>query len=169
MIAYSLVFLVLPMLLIAAAAWDLASFTIPNTLQVMLLAGFALFAACTQMSPMLFGEHLLAGFIGLAAGFTLFALGYVGGGDAKFFACLSLWLGLHDFTLYALVASIFGGGLTLALIAAREVPLPGFLASQGWILRLHDEREGIPYGVALAAGAFFILPQAEIFRTAIGG
>jgi len=169
MIAYSLVFFVLPMLLLAAAAWDLASFTIPNVLQALLLAGFAIFALAVHMNALTFGEHLLAGFVGLAAGFTLFALGYVGGGDAKLFACLSLWLGLHDFAPYALIASVFGGALTLALIAARGFPLPGFLASQGWILRLHDEREGIPYGVALAAGAFFILPQAEIFRAAIGG
>ena len=27
------------------------------------------------------------------------------------------------------------------------------LTEQSWILRLHDEREGIPYGVALATGA----------------
>jgi prepilin peptidase CpaA len=40
------------------------------------------------------------------------------------------------------------------------------LTSQGWILRLHDERGGIPYGVALAAGAFIILPHTEIFRLA---
>ena len=34
------------------------------------------------------GLHLLAGFIGLAMGFTLFALGYIGGGDAKLFAAV---------------------------------------------------------------------------------
>jgi Flp pilus assembly protein protease CpaA len=31
---------------------------------------------------------------------------------------------------------------------------------------LHDARGAIPYGVALSAGVFFILPQAEIFRMA---
>jgi prepilin peptidase CpaA len=48
------------------------------------------------------------------------------------------------------------------------MPLPQSLASTGWILRLHDQRGGIPYGVALAAGAFFILSHTEIFRLAAG-
>jgi Flp pilus assembly protein protease CpaA len=33
-------------------------------------------------------------------------------------------------------------------------------------LRLHDARSGIPYGVALAAGAFAVLPHSEIARLA---
>jgi len=40
------------------------------------------------------------------------------------------------------------------------------LARYGWIVRLHDARSGIPYGVALAASVFFLLPSTEIFRVA---
>jgi prepilin peptidase CpaA len=68
---------------------------------------------------------------------------------------------------YALVASICGGALTLAIMLLRQWPLPALLARQSWILRLHDEHSGIPYGVALAAGAVFILPSTEIFRAAV--
>ena len=167
MIAYGLVFFLLPALLLAAAAWDLASFTIPNAIQVALFSAFAVFVLASHMGAASLGGHVLAGFIGLVAGFTLFAFGYIGGGDAKLFSCAALWFGMHDLLGYALIASIFGGALTLGLLAARRVPLPGILAAQGWLLRLHDEREGIPYGVALAAGAFFILPQAEVFRAAL--
>ena len=167
MIAYGLVFFLLPALLLTAAAWDLASFTIPNAIQVALLSAFFAFAVASHMGAGGIGGHLLAGFIGLAAGFTLFALGYIGGGDAKLFACAALWFGVQDLLDYALIASIFGGALTLGLLAARRVPLPGMLAAQGWLLRLHDGREGIPYGVALAAGALFILPHAEVFRAAL--
>jgi prepilin peptidase CpaA len=39
---------------------------------------------------------------------------------------------------------------------------------QAWIVTLHDARSGIPYGVALAAGAFILLPSTEIFRLAAG-
>lgn len=168
MIEISLIMFVLPALLIAAGVWDLASFTIPNGIQIALLAGFAVFVFASHMSPNVFGNHLLAGFLGLVIGFSLFALGYVGGGDAKLFACVCLWFGMHDLLIYALVASIFGGGLTLALLTMRKIPLPAVLSHQGWLLRLHDAREGIPYGVALASGAFCILPQAEIFRAAFG-
>lgn len=169
MVAQVLVLFVLPALLLTAAIWDITSFTIPNFLQLGLLAAFALFMLVHPLSAGAFGMHVLAGFIGLVVGFTLFSLGYVGGGDAKLFACTALWFGMNDLLSYVLVASVFGGALTLGLLAMRNWPLPAALSSQTWLLRLHDEREGIPYGAALAAGAFFILSQAEIFRAAIAG
>ncbi len=70
---------------------------------------------------------------------------------------------------YALLASVFGGFLTLAMLMLRQWPLPQTLARHAWIIRLHDARSGIPYGVALAAGAFILLPSTEIFRLAAGG
>jgi prepilin peptidase CpaA len=168
MIEFFLIMVLLPALLIAAGVWDLASFTIPNGIQIALLAGFAAFIFASHMSAGVFSGHLLAGFLGLVIGFSLFALGYIGGGDAKLFACVCLWFGLHDLLLYALVVSVFGGGLTIALLTIRQLPLPEMLSQQGWYLRLHDARQGIPYGVALASGAFCILSRAEIFRTAFG-
>jgi prepilin peptidase CpaA len=104
--------------------------------------------------------------VGLFIGFALFALGWIGGGDAKLFAAVCLWLGFHDLAPYALLASVFGGVLTLGLVLLRQWPLPGALARQGWIVKLHDARSGIPYGVALACGAFALLPSTEIFRLA---
>ncbi|HEX7724987.1 MAG TPA: prepilin peptidase [Rhizomicrobium sp.] len=167
MIAQALILFVLPALLVAAAVWDIASFTIPNFLQLGLLAAFALLMIVHPLGVGDFGMHLLAGFIGLVAGFALFSFGYIGGGDAKLFACMALWFGMNDLLSYTLIASIFGGALTLGLLAMRNWPLPALLASQNWLLRLHDDREGIPYGAALAAGAFFILSQAEIFQAAL--
>ena len=166
MYAEILVLVALPLLLAVAAGWDMASFTIPNFLNLALLAAFAAFAVAAGLSFPVIGWHLLAGVIALAIGFTLFALGHIGGGDAKLFAVVVLWLGLKDSLPYALVASVFGGALALGLMLLRSWPLPVFLARQSWIMKLHDKQAGIPYGVALAAGAFFILPSTEIFRLA---
>ncbi|MEI9990712.1 MAG: prepilin peptidase [Rhizomicrobium sp.] len=166
MTAELLVLIVLPALLALAAGWDLASFTIPNALQIALIGAFAVFAISVGLSPAEIGGHLLAGFVGLAIGFTLFALGYVGGGDAKLFACVLLWIGFRNLLDYTLVAVVMGGGLSVLILAMRRVPLPASLGSQGWIARLHDAKGGIPYGVALAAGAVLILPQTEIFKMA---
>ena len=166
MAAELLVLIVLPILLALAAGWDIASFTIPNFLQLALIASFCVFIVATGMAPATIGGHLLAGFLGLAIGFTLFALGFIGGGDAKPFACVVLWLGFANLLDYAVVASIMGGALTLLIVGLRHIPLPPALTGQAWILRLHDAKGGIPYGVALAAGAFLILPQTEIFRIA---
>ena len=169
MVSEILVLAALPALLVAAACWDIASFTIPNFIQAALVATFLVFALATGMSAGVFGGHVLAGFIGLIAGFTLFALGYIGGGDAKLFACASLWLGLSDLPGFALLASLMGGALTLALLSFRSFPLPGALARQGWVMRLHDQSAGVPYGVALAAGAFAVVLYTDGLRTAILG
>jgi prepilin peptidase CpaA len=169
MIAQFLLMAALPALLAVAAGWDLASFTIPNRLTLALVAAFILFALTLRVAPAFFGLHLLAGMIGLAIGFALFALGYIGGGDAKLYAAVALWLGPHDLLPYTLAATILGGLLTLILLALRQIPLPAGLARQDWLLKLHDQNAGIPYGVALAAGVFAIMPQAEILRLAAGG
>jgi len=161
-----LVVILLPVLLAASAGWDMASFTIPNFLTLTVAGAFLLFAFAAGLSPAVIGWHLLAGLLGLVLGFTMFALGWIGGGDAKLFAGVALWLGFSDLMPYALLASVCGGALTIAVLLLRQVPLPAMLARQDWLTRLHDARSGIPYGVALAAGAFFLLPSTEIFRLA---
>ncbi|MGB8366537.1 MAG: prepilin peptidase [Rhizomicrobium sp.] len=167
MIAEFLVIAALPALLVAAAGWDIASYTIPNFLSAALIGAFAVFVLAAGMAPAAIGWHLLAGFIGFVVGFTVFALGYVGGGDAKLFACVALWFGLRDLSQYALIASVFGGMLTLGLLSFRKLPLPALFGRQGWLMRLHDEKAGIPYGAALAAGAFAVLPYTDVFRLGV--
>jgi prepilin peptidase CpaA len=169
MFAQLLVLVVLPALLLAAALCDLARYTIPNRLCAALAVLFLVFAAAVALPLPLLGWHLAAGAAGLALGFALFALGWIGGGDAKLFAAIALWLGFGDLLAYGAAASLFGGALTLGLLVLRQVPLPAALLGRGWILRLHDRQSGIPYGVALAAGAFVVLPHAAIFRLAAQG
>lgn len=166
MIAQTLVLFVMPAFLALSAGWDIASYTIPNFLSLALLALFAVFAATSGMAPGEIGTHALAGLVGLAIGFALFAFGLIGGGDAKLFAVIVLWLGFSDLLDFVLMTSVFGGVLTIGLLGLRNLPMPGLLADQGWLMRLHDARSGIPYGAALAAGALVILPHAEIFRLA---
>lgn len=169
MIQEFLVLVLVPAALIAAAGWDLASFTIPNFIQAVLLVGFAIFALASGMALHSLGWHLLAACVGFALGFSLFALRLVGGGDAKLFASVSLWFGLSNLLDYALIASAFGGVLTVALLGFRKLPMPEPLSGQKWLMRLHDETAGIPYGVALASGAFAILPYTDVFRAAMAG
>lgn len=165
MFSHLLILLPFILLLALAAGWDLASFTIPNFIPLTLLLAFAMFAPGVGYTAALYEMHALAALIALVAGFALFALGYIGGGDAKLFAAVAAWFGLHDLMQYVLVASIFGGALTLVLLAARRYPLPAVLASQPWIMRLHEPRAGIPYGVALATGALAILPYTDLFHS----
>lgn len=161
-----LVMMVLPLLLALAAGWDLASYTIPNLLSVGIVAAFIAFAFVVGLPAAAWGAHFAAALVALVAAIALFALRLIGGGDAKLFAATALWFGFGDLMSYALVAALIGGGFTIALLALRQVPLPPALIRRGWIARLHDRRSGIPYGVALAAGALVVLPNAQILRLA---
>jgi prepilin peptidase CpaA len=162
------VFAPLIVLLTLAAGWDLASYTIPNFIPVAVLFAFVLFGIFSRQDAAFYEAHAVATLIALLAGFVLFALGYIGGGDAKLFAGVAAWLGLHDLISYVLVASVFGGMLTLALLSARRFPLPSALSGRAWIARLHEPTAGVPYGVALAAGGIAILPYTDLFRTVAG-
>jgi prepilin peptidase CpaA len=168
MIVQLLVLFIVPALLAASAGWDLASFTIPNFLPVMLIAAFAIFAAVSGIAPAAIGGHALAGASGLAIGFALFAFGLIGGGDAKLFAATALWIGFANLLEYVLFTSLIGGGLALALLSLRSLPIPASFAGRSWVLRLHDSKSGIPYGVALAGAALAVLPHTELFRLATG-
>lgn len=165
---------ILPALLVAAAIFDLTSFTIPNVLPAAMLALFAAFVLATALNGHTLSwsdtwPHLLAGAVALVAGMVLFAAGWVGGGDAKLFAMACLWLGWDAMFEYTLVASVFGGMLTIALLTLRRLPLPPLLSAQPWLARLADKNSGVPYGVALAIAALVVLPDTELFHIAATG
>lgn len=162
---------VLPAILIAAAVWDLTSFTIPNMFPLALFALFLLFVAIAPFTGVTMSMHDLAmhgaaGGIGLLVGIAMFALGWIGGGDAKLFAAACLWLGWSELLDYALFASLFGGVLTISILMLRNVPLPAGLWGHDWLVRLTDKKSGIPYGVALSAAALSLLPVSDLFRLA---
>lgn len=168
MLAQLLVLFVVPALLAGSAGWDLASYTIPNFFSVALIALFAVFALASGLTGSEIGSHALAGLAGLAAGFALFAFGFIGGGDAKLFAAAALWLGFGALLEYAVATSLIGGALALAFISLRKLPIPAVLASRSWVARLYDAKGGIPYGVALASAALLVLPHTDVFRLAAG-
>ncbi len=153
-----------PALMAFAAASDLLTMTIPNRVSLALVGGFLALAFAGGMSPFDILTHLGAGAAVLAAAFVCFAMGWVGGGDAKVAAAASLWFGFAHLLDYLLYASLFGGALTLLLLQFRQWPLPRLLTSQAWLLRLHAKETGIPYGIALAIGALIIYPDTDWMR-----
>ena len=150
--------------MIFAGLRDLTTMTIPNWLTLMLAVIFFAAAAMTSMPLSEIGLHTVVGFVTLLIGMILFARGWIGGGDAKLMAAVALWLGWAQALPYFVVASIFGGALTLAILGYRNLPLPAFVMRHDWAMRLHDRTEGVPYGLALAAAALLIFPDTEIFR-----
>jgi prepilin peptidase CpaA len=153
--------LLFPALMAFAASSDLFTMTISNRVSLLLVAGFVVLAALGGMDFHGMLSHAGAGLTVLVAAFACFAMGWVGGGDAKVAAGVALWFGFAHLLEYLLYASLFGGAITLLLLQFRQWPLPRPLGNQAWLLRLHDKETGIPYGIALAVGALMIYPQTE--------
>lgn len=151
--------LLFPTLMAFAASSDLLTMTISNRVSLLLIAGFFVLAIASGMGLTEIGLHVAAGAAVLAISFTCFAMGWIGGGDAKVAAATALWLGFEFLLPYLVIASVLGGLLTLALLVFRHWPLPYMLSGQPWLLRLHHPKSGIPYGIALAAGALLIYPE----------
>jgi prepilin peptidase CpaA len=156
-----------PAMMAFAASSDLLTMTISNRVSLILTGGFfaLAFAGGMGMADML--SHLGAAGVVLLAAFGFFTRGWIGGGDAKLAAATALWLGFDHLLPYLVYASLFGGALTLALVQFRLSPLPGVLARQDWLERLHRKDAGVPYGIALAAAALAIYPETQ-WMNAIG-
>jgi prepilin peptidase CpaA len=135
--------------------------TISNRVSLALAAGFLALALLSGMGLYDIFSHVGAGAAVLAVAFACFAMGWVGGGDAKVAAAAALWFGFGHLLNYLLYASLFGGALTLVLLQFRQWPLPYPFAGQAWLLKLHAKESGIPYGIALAIGALMIYPETE--------
>ena len=150
-----------PALMAFAAASDLFTMTISNRVSLALAAGFLALALLSGMAFHDILSHLGAGLTVLVIAFGCFAMGWIGGGDAKVAAAAALWFGFGHLLNYLLYASLFGGVLTLLLLQFRQWPLPWQLAGQPWLLKLHAKETGIPYGIALAIGALMIYPETE--------
>jgi prepilin peptidase CpaA len=151
--------LLFPALMAFAASSDLFTMTISNRLSLALTAAFFVMTVVTGMSLHAIGLHLGAGVLVLVVSFGFFSQGWIGGGDAKLAAATALWFGFDHLLDYLIYASMFGGVLSLVLIQFRKLPLPAILARQTWLLRLHDQGAGVPYGIALAAAALTVYPE----------
>jgi Flp pilus assembly protein protease CpaA len=163
-------------LLMLAAIMDLRERRIPNWLNGGVAALYPVYLLVSPGPvawPGALAISLLVGLVGL----FLFARELVGGGDVKLIAALSLWAGVDQFVLFALVTTLTGGLVGLVslwywrwwpLIHAR---LAGFgLAGAGrggapMVATCQSEPGAptapapatLPYGIAIAAGGVAVV------------
>ena len=159
----SLALLVFPLLMIFAALADLFTMTIPNRVSLVLIAAYLLLALYLRLPLATVGLHLSCGVAMLALTFTMFQMGWIGGGDAKLAAATALWLGWPSLFEYGLAASLIGGALTVAILALRHYDLPEKLLSVGFIAKLAEKNGGVPYGIALALAGLLIYPHTGVW------
>ena len=155
----------LPILAILAAMTDLTSYTIPNWISLALAGAFALLALSVGLPLPMVGMHVATGVVALLAGMAMFALGWIGGGDAKLLSACCLWFGWPDGQAFLLDTCLTGGAVAFLLILARAQLVRAYLpAGPGWISRLTTPGEPAPYGVAIALGALIAFPSSEWLR-----
>ncbi len=159
---------ILPGAVAFAAAMDIFTMTIPNRVSAVMVLAFFPLALLAGFDGWEITAHVGAGVLALAVGIGLFAGGWFGGGDAKLMAAIALWVGLESLPAYFLYVAIAGGMLAMLFSSIRSVPLPRVFLGEGWALRLHRPDGGIPYGIALAAGALLVYPQTVWFASVAG-
>jgi prepilin peptidase CpaA len=164
----SLMLLALPALVIVAGLKDATSFTIPNWISAAAVLAFAPAAAAAMMAGADIGQigvHLGIGALALMLGMGMWALRWIGGGDAKLFAASALWLGWPAIGPYLLITAIAGGALSLMILNLRADWARAFVpVGPRWVERLREEGGDVPYGVAIAIGALAAFPDSSLVQ-----
>jgi prepilin peptidase CpaA len=140
-------------LFIVAAYSDVKSFRIPNLLvATVALLGVARLIAIGD--PNIALHTVGASFALLAVGFSLFLLGYIGGGDAKLITAAALLVGYNDLFSFLFFMSLCGAVISIAALVIR---------------RKAKVKVYVPYGVAIAsAGSVILLFQTPLATSLIG-
>lgn len=158
----------LPVLMIVGGLHDLTTMRIPNWISLALLAAFLPGAMLVGLPGGEIAMHIGVGIAALLIGMAMFALNWVGGGDAKLLAAGCLWMGLPSVLMYVLYSAVVGGLFCLALISARAIA-PSYPGVPAWATRLLEPKGDIPYGVALAGGALLVFPNSPLVTAFVGG
>ncbi len=143
------------LLLVAAAVWDAVTLTIPNYLVLAVLALYlASLSVNFDLASILF--DVLAALIVFAVCFVLFALGWLGGGDAKLAPGAVLWAGYDGLPQFVIVMTLAGGVLAIVLWLLRAALRPTAIeqARLPVVLRWASP---VPYGIAISAGAILVI------------
>ncbi|MDP2215387.1 prepilin peptidase [Phenylobacterium sp.] len=154
---------VCPALLIVAALKDVTTYTIPNWISLALIVAFFPTAMALGLPMNTLGLHVALGVGALVAGMAMFALGWIGGGDAKVFAAAALWLGWPASAPFLLVTALAGGALAMTLLAMRSILLRRYVsAGPAWLSRLAEPGENVPYGLAICIGGLVAFPTSSL-------
>lgn len=164
----ALIFVVFPFCMLFAAISDMLSMTIANRVPVLLVAVFALVAPLSGMDWATYGWHFAAGGLVLVATFGLFAMGGMGGGDAKLLAGTAVWMGFNVHLVEYLVISTFLGGLlTLGILSYRNSALSVYTRQNAFLRHFANEETGVPYGIALGIGGLIAYPDSPMMVWAL--
>ncbi|HLI13330.1 MAG TPA: prepilin peptidase [Alphaproteobacteria bacterium] len=141
-------------LLAWAALSDSLHFRVPNTACLGIVLLYPSHVLASAMPVNWLGGLITAAVL-FIAGAALFSRGFIGGGDVKLLAAAGLWAGPHYIPILLVVMGVTGALLALPLWFAQyanRFKAAGIRGALRTPLKV-DEREVLPYGIAIAAGA----------------
>ncbi len=154
--------------MVYAALTDLLTRKIRNSLVLLFLLAYAGLAPLAGFSASEIMWSVAVAFAVLLFAFALFALGLLGGGDAKLAAVTALWFGADHTPAYLICTMLLGGAFALAILLFRRLPLPAVVRSRSWVAQLHCPGTGMPYGVTMALAALVVFPATRWVSTVLG-
>lgn len=143
---------ILFLLLLVAALQDIWQLEISNWIcAAVAICAFLAMAIGGPIIDLWQNLALFGGVLGL--GTLLFARGWMGGGDVKLLAASALWFDLDQGWKMLVAVALIGGLETLVVMLLRMLPWPPRIRHRFAAFR---RDEGIPYGVAIAAGVTIV-------------
>lgn len=173
-------------LMALAAINDVRSFTIPNRLNLAILALYPVYVIAAP-PPVDWQGGLACGAIAFAIGAFMFAMRWIGGGDVKMMAVAAMWAGPEWIYGMVVIVAVIGG--IYSILEGIRGGYPGrywrrikgivarafdhkLLAHIGGGRRMGDGADAVvgdekpvfvPYGVAIFVGGFFV--AVNLLRT----
>ena len=160
-----IVFVVFTYAMFMAAYKDATTMTIPNWISVMLFLSFLIVAPFVLDSWLVFGQHMAVGTSVFLFGFFMFAMGWLGGGDAKLMAASAFWWQWPDLLFYVVWVTISGGIIAGLILWGRKF-IPSQVLATDWMHKMVKTQDDMPYGLALAFGGVLTLLNSEFFKAA---
>ncbi len=147
-------------LCVLAAARDLSSLIIPNWLNIWIAILFIPAIILAQPGWDVATGHIIVGVVAFILSVMLFMTGTFGGGDAKMIPGVLLWLGPAGVIPFLIGMALVGGLVAVTVLIARQF-VPSAAAPQFAYSTLQP-KNGVPYGIAIAAGVFLAAPASPL-------
>ena len=141
--------LILVALLTLAAVEDAVRLRISNVTVLLTIVAAVVAALMGEIQSSLWQNVAVFAFL-LLIGTPIFAAGKLGGGDVKLLAAAGLWFSIKGAAAMLVAVMLAGGVLAIVVLALRAFGWSEAARRRAVILR---PKGGIPYGVAIAAGA----------------
>jgi len=163
----------LVVLLAIAAINDVRTFTIPNRLNLAILALYPVYVIVSP-TPVDWQGGLTCGLLAFGVGAIMFAMRWVGGGDVKMVAVTAVWAGPELLTEMLIVVCVVGGIYSVLEGIRGGYPARYWRRFKNFMSNLIDRKllsnatggtevasdqekpVFVPYGVAIFVGGFFV-------------